>query len=111
MILDATVTIAGEKFRGDPVVYANNDLSAGVILSSPAENDYSVDAFSHGQIELGTKTVISINGQDEVIYTSCSTPFVAGKRAPLDNPKSDPLPNWFVVDFYKNRSRSVSGKC
>jgi hypothetical protein len=36
---------------------------------------------------------------EEVIHTSCSVPFVAGAPAPLDDPKGDPSPNWFVESF------------
>ena len=35
----------------------------------------------------------------KVIHTSCSAPFVAGAPAPLDSPKGDPSPNWFVEGF------------
>ena len=65
----------------------------------PSENGWSIDATAHGQIELGAKTGIFIDGVEEVIHTSCSAAFVIGAPAPLDNPKGNPSPNWFVVDF------------
>jgi hypothetical protein len=43
--------------------------------------------------------LIYVNGIEEGIHTSCSTPFLAGEPAPLDDPKGDPSPNWFVVRF------------
>ena len=97
-----TVTIKADKFKDDPVSYnMGGDLVAGTVLSSPAENDWTIDATAHGQNELGAKTEISINGVKEVIHTSCSTPVVSGQPAPLDGRdiKGDPSPNWFVVDF------------
>ncbi len=42
---------------------------------------------------------IRINGMEEALQTDCSTPFEAGKPAPLSKPKGDPSPNWFVVGF------------
>lgn len=63
-------------------------------------DEISVDATDGGANEFGAKTEIRIsNGVDEVIHTSCSTPFVKGAPAPLDDPKGDPSPTWFVVDF------------
>jgi len=95
-----TVTIKADKFKNDPVTYAiSGNLVSGTVLSSPAENNWTIDATAHSQSELGSKTKILINGIEEKIHTSCSTPFVAGEPAPLDRPKGDPSPNWFVVDF------------
>jgi hypothetical protein len=108
-----TVTIKADKFKDDLVSYSIvGDLVPGTVLSvlsSPAENDWTIDATAHtttdkrGRVkqvnELGAKTEISIGGVKEVIHTSCSAPFVSGQPAPLDNPKGDPSPNWFVVDF------------
>jgi len=95
-----TVEFKADKFKEDPTIYGlAGDLVAGTVLSSPAENDWSIDGTAHGLVELGAKTSILINGVTEVIHTSCSTDFVAGQPAPLDNPKGDPSTNWFVVDF------------
>ena len=81
------------------MTYSNVDLVSGVtILSMPTEGDFTIDAKPDGD-QLGAKTSISINGVAEVIHTSCSTPFVVGQPAPLDNPKGDPSPNWFVEAF------------
>ena len=65
-----------------------------------------------GETEFGAKTGIRIldfsSGNlilEEIIHTSCSTPFVAEKQAPLDGnsplatKKGDPSPTWFVVSF------------
>ncbi len=101
-ILDATVEIlAGGKKHAFAVVYSGVDLISGVtILSSASENGWTIDGAVHtNKNELGAKTSILINGVEEKIHTSCSTPFVAGAPAPLDNPKGDPSPNWFVEDF------------
>jgi len=98
-----TVGFAGDKFRGDPAVYElPGGLTTGTVLMLPSENDWTVDATAHNQQELGSKSYIWINGVVEVIHTSCSTPFVAGKPAPLDSPKGDPSPNWFVQGFSQN---------
>jgi len=101
-ILDATVEIiAGKKKDPFAVVYGGVDLISGItILSSAAENGWTIDGAAHtDKNELGAKTKILINGVEEVIHTSCSTPFAVGEPAPLDNPKGDPSPNWFVEDF------------
>jgi hypothetical protein len=107
-----TVTIKADKFKNDLVSYnIAGDLVPGTILSSLAENDWTIDATAHTTtdkkgnvkqcVELGAKTEISINGVKEVIHTSCSTPFVSGEPAPLDGKdiKGDPSPNWRVVNF------------
>ena len=52
-----------------------------------------------GESELGAKTKIRINGVEQVIHTSCSTPYVAGAPAPLDDPKGAPSSLWFVEAF------------
>jgi hypothetical protein len=58
--------------------------------------------------DLGAKMTITTDGVAEVIHTSCSTPYVAGRPAPLDSPKGDPSPNWFVVSFVDKEGNSVS---
>jgi len=94
-IPDATVEFDPDK--GATVTYANVDLESNVtILSSPSHNGWTIDATVSGEQELGSKTKIRINGVEEVIHTSCSTPFVADAPAPLDSPKGDPSLNWFV---------------
>ena len=99
-ILGATVEIIAARFKNSPVVYSPVDLISGITtLSSAAENGFTIDATAHGQRELGAKTLIRINGVEEKLHTSCSTPFESGKPAPLDRPLGDPSPNWFVVNF------------
>ncbi len=97
-ITDATVTVVADKFN-TPVVYTVANLTSGTVLSSAAENGFTIDALAHNNAELGAKTSISINDVEEVIHTSCSTPVVKGAPAPLDNPKGDPSGNWLVVEF------------
>ena len=99
-ILGAKVEIEAKQFPTDLVVYASIDLNSGVTeLSLPAENGFSIDASAHASTDLGSQTLVRINGVEENIHTSCSTPFVAGAPAPLNDPKGDPSPNWFVVNF------------
>jgi len=83
-----------------PVTYEfPGGLANGTIVSSPEQNDYTVDPGVQGFDDAGSKTTIYINGTPEVHHTSCSTPYIAGLPAPLDSPKGDPSPNWFVVSF------------
>lgn len=94
----ATVEVVPD--HGATVVYSGIDLVSGeTVLSMPTQNDYTVDARVSNEIDLGAKTKIYINGVEEVLHTSCSTPYLAGQPAPLDNPKGDPSPNWFVENF------------
>ena len=76
-----------------------NGLPSGTILSMPGQNDYTVDPGVQGKDSAGSRTSIFINGVEEEHHTSCSTPYVSGLPAPLNDPKGDPSPNWFVVDF------------
>jgi hypothetical protein len=104
-ILGATVEINPDK--SPTVVYSGVDLISGVtVLTLPAESGFSVDA-RPDEAELGSKTKIRVNGVEEVIHTSCSTPYVAGQPAPLDNPKGDPSPNWFVENFLDKDSPEI----
>lgn len=99
-ITGAHVAIEAKRFAHDLVIYDPVDLVSGITeLTLAGENGFSIDATSHGEIDLGSKTKIRINGVEETIHTSCSTPFESGKPAPLDQPKGDPSPNWLVVDF------------
>jgi hypothetical protein len=77
--------------KGDTVTFNFAPLNSDSIIA--------IDARDSNENELGAKTKIRINGVEEVIHTSCSTDYVAGLPAPLDNPKGDPSPNWFVEDF------------
>ena len=92
-------TVEVDPDKGVTVVYNLASLSSGQVLSLASHNGWTVDATVSGEVELGAKTAIRINGVEEVIHTSCSTPFVAGAPAPLDDPKGDPSPNWFVEAF------------
>ena len=95
-----TVRIEARNFPGDATVHEfPGGLPSGTEVSSVAENGFTIDATAHGFSDLGTKTTLFINGVSEVLHTSCSAPFGVDRPAPLDQPKGDPSPNWFVVDF------------
>ncbi len=103
-ILGATVELIAKSFGHDPVVYGPVDLISGVtLLSKPEENGFMIDGTAHGESDLGSKLRIRINGVEEIIHTSCSTPFETDQPAPLNDPKGAPSPNWFVIDFTEKR--------
>ncbi|MBW2280454.1 MAG: hypothetical protein JRG82_06890 [Deltaproteobacteria bacterium] len=92
------VVVTGKS--GATASYVNVDLVQDVtILTAVAQNGFMIDATASGKTDLGSRTTISIAGVDEVIHTSCSTPFRSGFPAPLDSPKGDPSGIWFVDDF------------
>lgn len=94
-------TVVNVEFKGKSgatATYIGVDLISGVTELS-GQNGFTIDAAASGKADLGAKTTIKISGDKEEIHTSCSTPFVAGEPAPLDRPKGDPSPNWFVVSF------------
>ncbi len=87
-------------FEGDSdglAIYTDVDLVSGqTVLTDPSQNGFSVD----GQPgDLGSKMTITIDGVEEEHHTSCSTPYVAGLPAPLNQPKGAPSPTWSVVNF------------
>jgi hypothetical protein len=91
---------AALRFGNDPVIYEFPDgLATGTRLTMPEQNGFTVDAATRGERDLGSKTSLSINGEEETIHTSCSTPFRTGEPAPLDDPKGEPSSLWFVVNF------------
>ncbi len=93
---NATVELVGDS--GATATYNNVDLVSGeTVLAS--QNGYTIDSAVSGKGDLGSKMRIFINGVEEKHHTSCSTPYVAGAPAPLDSPKGDPSPNWFVLAF------------
>ncbi len=98
-ILGATVVFTAKHFDDNPVIYSGVDLTDGVVLTSPMEDGFTINSHGHRKRWLGPKVTISINGVDEKIHTSCSTPIVVGLPAPLNEPKGEPSPNWEVVDF------------
>ena len=109
----ATVEFRG--MSGPTVVYEDVDLISGVtVLSDPSQNGFTIDARTFGETDLGAKTQVFINGEsvidgvDQGLHTSCSTPFVAGEPAPLNNPTGAPSPNWFVVSFEDKESSKSS---
>jgi hypothetical protein len=90
----ATVTVEGKNSKAQVVSSFNG--ATGIL---------SIDARPE---DLGSKMTITTDGVAEVIHTSCSTPYVAGQPAPLDNPKGDPSENWFVLSFVDKNGTSVS---
>jgi hypothetical protein len=95
-----TVMVAGENFRNDPVNYNfPGGLTNGTVLTSGSENNWTVDASSHGESTLGTRMSIYINGVEEEHHTFSTAPYVVGLPAPLNDPKGDPSPLWLVVSF------------
>jgi hypothetical protein len=99
-LLGACVEFKAKSFYGEPVVYSPIDLISGVtVLAMPLENGFTIDGTAHGETDLGSKLTIRINGVAEVHHTSCSVPYATDSPAPLDHPKGDPSPNWFVIDF------------
>ena len=58
-----------------------------------------LDPGVQGQESSGPKVSILVNGVEEEHHTSCSTPYVSGLPAPLNEPTGDPSTNWLVVDF------------
>lgn len=98
---EVTVYIKADKIKNEIVTFGPVNLISGITVLSKEidENGWTIDANAHGENELGSKVKIYIDDEEEVIHTSCSTPFVAGTPAPLDKPKGAPSPNWLVVDF------------
>lgn len=93
------ITIEFDPDKGPTVSYGPVDLIPNeTVLVSEAENGFTIDALPDTE-QLGAKLAIRVKGFEEVIHTSCSTPFVADAPAPLDNPKGDPSSNFFVVNF------------
>jgi hypothetical protein len=97
--LSGPTTVEIDPDKGMTVVYDLFGLAPGDLLAKDSHNGWTVDATVSGESELGSKTKIRINGVEQVLHTSCSVPVVAGAPAPLDNPKGDPSPNWFVESF------------
>ncbi len=88
------VTVEGKN--GKAVVVSSFDAATGILTIDARPED------------LGSKMTITTDGVAEVIHTSCSTPYVAGLPAPLDNPKGDPSENWLVLSFVDKDGVSVS---
>jgi hypothetical protein len=104
----ATVVITGGS---SSVTYNLPNLSPGDVLTSGAENGFSIDATAHGQSRLGSRTTVTINGALEVLHTSCScrdtpetnlqvcNPVCLDSSSP-DNPtgsKGPPSPLWTLI--------------
>jgi len=108
---NATVTFEGDK--AGFAEYVGVDLVSGVtVLTMPSQDGYTINSDN-----LGAKTTITINGEVEIIHTSCSAIYRAGQPAPLDkdtpNPsgsaKGDPSPNWYVVNFIQKDGIIIEG--
>lgn len=87
-------TVSFDPKSGGTKTYSNVDLVSGETVLTTGQ--YSID---NRPGDLGAKLKIYINGVSEEIHTSCSTPYVAGAPAPLNNPKGAPSANWFVEAF------------
>ncbi len=100
--IPGNVTVVFNPDKGPDVTYSfPGGLLNGTTLSKPGQNDFTIDATVGGEEELGSKTIITFNGvdPDSGIHTSCSANFFAQQPAPLNDPKGDPSPNWFVEFF------------
>ena len=98
-VVDATVEFKAKAFRNEPVVYAGVHLVPGTVLSMPTENGFTIDGTAHGESSLGSKVTVTLDGEEEVIHTSCSVPFASDAPAPLHDPAGEPSALWTVVDF------------
>src|SRR5205809_4849243 len=104
-----TVTVTGSSRAS--VTYSLASLNNGDILTQASENDFTIDATAHGQSKLGSKTTVTINGDSEVLHTSCSCRATPETNLPLCNPacldssspdnttgfKGAPSPLWTLV--------------
>src|SRR5438874_2722757 len=104
-----TVTVTGAS--GASVTYSLESLNNGDILTMASENDFTIDATAHGQSKLGSKTTVTINGDSEVLHTSCSCRATPETNLALCNPacldssspdnttgfKGAPSPLWTLV--------------
>ena len=102
---DAEVELVAKSFAHDPVVYSGIDLTAGMILSLPSENGFTIDGAAHGAAKLGGWTKIRINGEEEVVRTNCSLPISVNQPARLNTPMALPSNLWWVVDFNEKQRR------
>src|SRR5439155_1443174 len=104
-----TVTVTGASRAS--VTYSLASLNNGDILTQASENDFTIDATAHGQSKLGSKTTVTINGDSEVLHTSCSCRATPETNLALCNPacldssspdnttgfKGAPSPLWTLV--------------
>ncbi|MBT8137142.1 MAG: hypothetical protein KJO54_09045 [Gammaproteobacteria bacterium] len=100
-VSDITITGASGASASYSAELATNET----VLAG--QNGYSIDAALSGEDDLGSRTTITIDGVAEELHTSCSTPFVAGQPAPLNDPKGDPSPNWLVEAFIDKEGNVV----
>jgi hypothetical protein len=92
-----TITVKGSS--GATATYNLAALNTGDMLSSAAENNFTIDAIAHAQTKLGSQTSLSVNGVlSEIFHTSCSCPvtyntnLVIGEPMCLDASSPDNLP-------------------
>jgi hypothetical protein len=101
-VYGATVQFVGQT--GATATYDDVDLISRVTVLT-GQNGFTIDAAASGLGDLGATLEIFVNGQsvidgvDQKLHTSCSTPYVAGQPAPLNDPKGEPSPNWLVENF------------
>ena len=104
-VLGAHVEIEAKSFHHDRVVYPEMDLTTGTILSLPEENGFTIDGAAHGEAKLGNWVKIRIDGEEEILRTSCSLPITVNEPAKLNDPMALPSANWWVVDFNEKQRR------
>jgi len=79
-----TLYAATVEFIGKSEGYASytTDLISGeTVLTSPEQNGYTVDGRPG---DLGSKLSVYINGEEEILHTSCSVPYTVGQAAPVN---------------------------
>lgn len=103
---DADIEIVAKSFAHDPVLYSGIDLTNGMILSLPGENGFTIDGTAHGEAKLGNRTTIRIDGEEEILRTSCSLPITVNEPAKLNDPMALPSSNWWVVDFNEKQRKN-----
>ncbi len=66
--------------------YSTDLISGETILVSPEQNGYTIDGRPG---DLGSKLSVFINGEEELLHTSCSVPYTVGMPAPINGGSSD----------------------
>ncbi len=97
--LTGTVTLSITASSGATASYTLNGLANGAVVTSTAQNGWTIDSRASNKDTLKSKTTLTLNGVAEVHHTSCSVPYVTGQPAPLNDPKGAPSQLWFVEAF------------
>ena len=59
-----------------------------------------------GEAKLGNRTTIRIDGEEEILRTSCTLPITVNEPAKLNDPMALPSSNWWVVDFNEKQRKN-----